>query len=56
MATPSTVALAEQIDAEYDAMLYDGIPWDQAVWIEDQRRAAHQELTEKLLKKALAGR
>lgn len=44
---------AREIDAYYDAMLYDGIPMDRARWVEEQREAAHQRLTEAAIMEAV---
>jgi hypothetical protein len=39
----------------YDSMLYEGMPWSEAVAIELQRAAAHRELAQDALAAALNG-
>lgn len=36
--------VAREIDDHFDAMLYQGMPLEQARWVESQRDAAHQKL------------
>lgn len=44
--------MARQIDAHFDALLYDGMPLEQALEIEAQRDRAHAKLTQKALQAA----
>jgi hypothetical protein len=46
---------AKQIDAHFDALLFEGMPTEQAWWVEQQRDAAHAQLTQQALAAALDG-
>jgi hypothetical protein len=49
-------ALAKQLDEYYDSLLYEGMPMEDDVRIEQQRAAAHAELTRQVMAAALDGR
>ncbi len=44
---------AERVDRKYDAMLYDGMPIEDARRVEIEREQAHQRLADEALRKAL---
>ena len=46
-------SLARQVDEHYDAQLYRGMPTWLAIRIEEQRTAAHAELTRQVIMAAL---
>lgn len=46
---------AQQIDAKYDAMLYEGMPLEEAQRIESQRDAAHRNLLHEALEASIGG-
>ena len=46
---------AQKIDAFFDALLYKGMPMEEARWVEEQRAAAHAEVTREALAAALDG-
>jgi hypothetical protein len=41
---PDLKTISEEIDAHFDAMLIDGMSYEQALWVEQQRDAAHQKI------------
>ena len=52
---PTTAELAREIDKHFDGMLFEGMPMDQAIWVERQRAAAHAALTQLTLSASLDG-
>ena len=46
---------AQKIDRYFDSLLYPDMPMEQAVWVEQQRAAAHAELTRQTMAAALDG-
>ena len=47
--------LARQIDLHFDSLLYEGMPLEQARWVEQQRSAVHAQLTREALASVLDG-
>lgn len=50
-----TQTLANGIDQYYDSLSFRGMPMEDAIRIEQERQAAHAELTRDALSQALAG-
>jgi hypothetical protein len=46
---------AQRIDAYFDGLLFEGMPMEQARWVERQRDAAHAALTRQALAAELDG-
>ena len=52
---PTPQTLANKIDEYFDSLLFEGMPMEQALWVEDQRAAAHAEVTREAIAAALDG-